>query len=237
MAGAKIPPGGLGFKGRVGAQKQTALQQRTAVQLQIRTLECLRNNRIAELKGILTGFVKNNKLGNLARNFDEIICEGLNPIHSLRKFVDLLRDVMGSDFYRLFIEFSGEAQAKIIGQIKVGNEGVRVAANLLYRLLLVPERGWADKKTLQAAAQLASPEILYHLLNNYEIAEDSEGKLSLVYLVKYRKSDEIGPLISQALGDYIKCGPQVTLKETKALQSFRRIMEGFRDFSIQAQLV
>jgi len=217
-------------------QKRTAINERAVVTLQIQTLQCLRGGRIAELRGILKNFIEHGKIENLARNFNDIIVRELSPILSLRKFVDLLLEVGGNDFHRLFSEFAPEAQAKIAEQIRMKKDGLGVTANLLSRLLLASERRPADKRILQAAAQLASSETLYYFLNNYDHDVDVESRLSLVYMVKYRGFEEIEPVISRAIMDYSKCGPQATRRETEAMHSFRRIMDGFRNLSIRAEL-
>lgn len=143
---------------------------------------------------------------------------------------------MGGNFHRLFIEFSTETQAKIVEQLGVGDDGVAATANLLNRLLLASERRPAEKMVLQAAAQLVSSETVHYFLNNHVIDRDGERKLSLVYLVKYRASEEIETIISQALSGYNKCGSYATPTGASALQAFRRIMDGFRNLSIRAHV-
>jgi hypothetical protein len=233
MSGTKIPPGGLRPRNRLSTQKQTAINQRAIVNLRIQALDCLRNGRIAELRGILANFVENRKIDNLARNFDKMILEDLNPIHSLPKFLDLLMEVMGRDFHRLFAEFSEETQGKIVEQLNIRDQKCGGTAKLLYRLLLWGGRRAPDKRNYQAAAQLLSSGTIYHLLNNYEINLDQEKQLSIVHFVKYRGVEEIEPIISRALMDYSKCGPQATPKEVMALGTYRRIMQSFRDLSIR----
>lgn len=234
MSGPKIPPGGYRPKDRRATQKRTLLNLSSFTVLRGQTLDCLRGGRLQELKGILKNFVDNERLENLARNFDIIIRDDLSPIHSLPKLLNLLIEVMGDNFHRLFAEFSSDTQAALVEQIGSGDGGVERTTDLLFRLLLAGERRPADNKNYRAAAQLLSSETIYYFLNNYEIDRDRENQLSKVYFIKYKGVEEIEPIIGRALGDYSKCGPQATPKEVTALGAYRRIMQGFRDLSIRA---
>jgi hypothetical protein len=204
------------------------------IQTEIRSALSL--NRRELLYGNLGPYVENRQFENLAIILDPIICSLTVDDDSRFPLCRYFEQIGRNSFCNLFSEFSVEGRSRIVEWF-LKDHKVPFLTDLLYNLLVSAEGIPADSmKFKKAATQLIFSNLVYKLLNDYQMSPEKQGILAEVYYLNYEGEDnikEIDIIIGWAEKNYDECCSKGSYVEGRTREIFGDILGRFREIFIE----